>query len=210
MDRFLFRAKLKGLDTKQRLAMMRAVEAAPEARTFSHQDVLRVNHAVKLVTIPESVLKVYVDLCGHLNITDRTVVKALDVVRASAVFKGRGIAMLEDLTALGNCLSVSGDNASEKAFSDAMTATYAPAIRARGQCLDASLLSNRAAALRNMIDAAKTYAEIAAAAIEVREVESALTHFHIPENTHLIAAGQLQCQAAMNRADYLYNLENKE
>lgn len=201
-DRFLFKAKISKLtNAKDRLAMFN--ESKP-LRTFTHTDVLRVQEAVKRVVVPRAVLTTYVDMCGCLDITDRTVRRCIEVVKASAILKGRHIATLEDLTALSTCFIFSGDSKSEQKFSTAMQ-KYKDALASRDNDKKLFVVRARVAELRTMAAKCTTYEEITPVAIEAREAINAMHALKSPSNQDAVASAINGCEAVLNAADTLYN-----
>jgi MoxR-like ATPase len=210
IDRFLFRAKVQPLADKDRLLMLKAVKSTgnKDCPTFSLEDVRRVHEAVGRVVIPDGVLAVYSDLCGKMKVTDRTAVRALQVIRASAVFSGRAVAVVRDLAALETCFRVSGDASSTQHFA----ATFGPAYKTALQIAQASVTANslavRAKSLYAMAASAKSYAEVEQTALEAREVIAAATHFKLNENAEVMNRALAAAQYVITRADQLFAQES--
>lgn len=205
MDRFLFKAKITGLTRVQdRMAMFTSDSVS--VPKMSHTDVMRVYMAMQRVIVPEFVLLVYLQMCDTLKLTDRTVRKAIDIVKASAVMSGRTIAMLEDLTALELCFVKTGDNASEQAFGKAMQ-KYKEGLQKREVLVAASAVNSRVSQLASMVESAADYDVAMPAAIEIREAMQALNHIRCNENSHIVTQTLERCEKALNKADYLFNVK---
>lgn len=202
MDRFLFKAKITGLTRVQdRMAMFKS--DAVEVPKMSHVDIMRVHCALREVTIPEFVLTIYLRMCEQLKLTDRTVHKAIEVIKASAVFSGRKFVILEDLTSLELCFVKTGDNASEQAFGQAMK-RYKEGIVLRDSLTAASTISTRVAQLSTLLASAADYDAAMPTAIEVREAQNALQALRCDENKHIINPALTKCEALLNKADALF------
>lgn len=202
MDRFLFKAKITGLTRVQdRMAMFKS--DAIEVPKMSHTDIMRVNCALRDVTVPEFVLTIYLRMCEQLKLTDRTVHKAIEVIKASAVFSGRKFVILEDLTALELCFVKTGDNASEQAFGQAMK-RYKEGIVLRDSLTAASTISTRVGQLSSLLVNAADYDAAMPVAIEVREAQNALQALRCDENKHITNPALSKCEALLNKADSLF------
>lgn len=202
MDRFLFKARITGLTRPQdRMAMFKA--DAVTIPKMSHVDIMRVNAAMQTVVVPEFVLTVYLRMCEQLKLTDRTVRKAVEIIKASAVLSGRKLVLLEDLTALELCFVKTGDNASEQAFSNAMK-KYKEGLILRDSLSAASTVASRVGSLSSLLTAAADYDAAMPAAIEVREAQQALQALRCPENQHIIIPALTKCESLLNKADALF------
>lgn len=203
MDRFLFKAKIAGLTRIQdRAAMFRSDGiVVPEV---DHRDILRVANATQNVIVPEFVVDVYLRMCEQLKLTDRTVHKALDIVKASAVMSHRKFAILEDLTALELCFVKTGDSASEQAFSHAMK-KYKEGLTVRDALTAASTVSARVSQLATLMESAADYDAAMPIAIEVREAQQTLASLRCSDNQSIIDRATQKCETLLNAADALYN-----
>jgi len=205
LDRFLFKAKISGMTRKEDRRAMFAADSVVVPK-FSHEDVRRIISASKRVIVPAQVLDTYLEIVAQLKVTDRTVRRCLDVVRASAVLGGRSIAVLEDVASLDTCFIMTGEPKSEQAFSHAMK-QYAVARNSRDVLVGASVLSARVSQLHSMMSAAATYAAAYPLAYEIREAQAAATSLSsasIPGLNPMISGILHKCESALNRADTLY------
>jgi MoxR-like ATPase len=202
MDRFLFKAKITGLTRVQdRMAMFKSDDV--KIPKMSHTDIMRVYTAAKRVIVPEFVLTTYLRMCEQLKLTDRTVHKAVEVIKASAVFSGRDFVILEDLTALELCFVKTGDNASEQAFSNSMK-KYKEGLILRDSLTAASAIAARVGQLSTLLASAADYDAAMPTAVEVREAQNALQALRCAENTHIVNPSLHKCETLLNKADALF------
>lgn len=202
MDRFLFKAKITGLTRPvDRMAMFKSDSVVVPKMT--HVDIMRVHCAIREVTVPEFVLTIYLRICEQLKLTDRTVHKAIEVIKASAVFSGRKFVILEDLTALEMCFVKTGDNASEQAYGNAMK-RYKEGLVLRDSLSAASAISTRVGQLSSLLANVADYTAAMPIALEVREAQNALQALRCQENQHIIAPALSKCEALLNKADVLF------
>jgi len=200
LDRFLFRAKIEKLSRiEDRMKMLQA-PTNPNIPTLSFLDVKRVKDAMQKVRISDAVLEVYLRICEGLELTDRTVKKALDVVRASAVMCGRSTALIQDLSVLDVCFTVTNDKTSSQRFASAM-GVYAKAFEESLRASQGLVLNCRVNKLKDFSDAAITYADILPAAAEARE---ALHTFNAINSSGMAAS---VCEEILNKADRLYKIQ---
>lgn len=205
LDRFMFKSKIVGLSrTADRKAMFR-VHDKPLPK-FSHTDVLRLHWAMKRVTLPEHVLNTYLEVCSQLRLTDRTVRRCIDVVKASAVFRGSTVAALEDLTLLELCFVTTNDSKSEQAFGNSLK-KYKEALASRDSMVDASIVARRVSQLAQQLEgvtAADYESKALPIAFEIREAQAALSHLRTQDNAATVQSALSRCEATLNRADTLY------
>ena len=202
LDRFLFRAQVKGLSRKEdKKRMLTSVQT--EVPALSWRDVRYLNRARQNVEIPANLLDLYLDVCSGLSLTDRTLKKGLEVVRACAVLNGRTTARLTDLTALDTCYIVTNDRSSEQAFAKAFS-PYHTAYQEHEASVNLVLIENRLCYLERLIEDASDYEAIESAAIEAREAEAAARHYGTHATARIVSSITGQCKRIFERADYLF------
>ena len=197
LDRFLFRAKLEKLPRiEDRMKMLKADKNPISIPALEYSDIIRVNRAMRKVEINDHLLGVYLKICEGLELTDRTVKRCLDVVRASAVLSGRTTALVQDLTALETCFVITNDKTSAQKFGSAMT-VYGPALQSQQSKAHALIVSTRVTRLKQFADAAETYEDILPVSIEAREALGACTYLGAS------SVGAV-CESILRKADEMY------
>jgi MoxR-like ATPase len=208
LDRFMFKAKVGNLTRpKDRMAMFQADDV--DVPVMYNQDILRVNSALQHVKVPQLVLEVYLKMCEPLKLTDRTVRRAIDIVKASAVLRGRGIAMVEDLTELELCFVTTGNSVSEQEFCKAAQA-YKAGLAVVEAAANINVIRARVSGLFTLMKAATSYKEAEPIAIEVREAMGALLYMRTPETQSMTDQSSTVCEAILNMADAIYHKENSK
>uniref|UniRef100_A0A2C9LBR5 MoxR domain-containing protein n=1 Tax=Biomphalaria glabrata TaxID=6526 RepID=A0A2C9LBR5_BIOGL len=207
IDRFMFKAKVAPLTRLQDRRLM--FKTPPKVPTLAHADIMRIADAVQRVLVPEFVLDTYLQVCGALKLTDRTVRHCVDVLKASAVCRGSTIAALEDIPTLESCFVKTGDAQSEQAFGAAM-AKYKAALATRQVLTNAAILSQRVSQLATLLDGAADYAAAGPIAHEIREAQAALNSVRCPENAAVVQSSLQRCESLLNKADTIYFKENKK
>jgi len=212
IDRFLFRCKVEPLQSvadKKRMVANRLENEGKMPSTLYKRDIILLHRAMKRVRVSELVMDTYLAICEKIGgLTDRTVARAIDVVRANAALAGRRFTLVEDLSALDTTLRVVGDNQSASVFAKAMGSHYDHALRQEERISDVFLVYKRIRDLWTLAQDCETYADIYSIAIEAREAEDAITAKSIPECRHLREEGTKTCVAILSKADMMYTDEN--
>lgn len=174
MDRFLFRAKIKPLEGPGQLSKMLAAPKATNIPKINIADIQLLAKAAESVRISPDMIKVYVDVVSKITkVSNRTVMRCLRVLQASAIIDGRFNVSVEDLNVLTLCMGTTGDPASSKDVSSAFTgsAVYKDAAAMSGSVLTAYALYRRAIDLSRLMKSALKYEDEAAPlAVECREM----------------------------------------
>lgn len=203
LDRFLFRAKVEGLTQKADKRRMLIGYKNDTMEPVSWKDIRLLKNALTKVTISSDLLDLYLEMCAQLSLTDRTLKKALDVVRASAVLNGRTSAVLTDIMSLDTCFITTNDRTSEQRFAQATT-PYHKHHKIRESKSSMVLLSHRITYLDRLAQDATEYESIAPVATEIREAMQAISHFMCSEAAKLAAPLTKTCEDILRKADELY------
>ena len=215
-DRFLFRAKVTPLSDRDRRKML----ARPKVSvpTLTHQDIEVLYRACCAVRIPAAVLDGYSQVASGIpKITDRTVMRSLMIVKASALLRGSLIASPSDLAALEYCWSVSGDGASESDFGKALSPVINNYHSSKDVLLASSVVEQRANDLVKLAKAATTYAEIQVIAVEAREAAQTSPYLTMKVSQQSFGYAKIiamhdrtkmYCRQVIELANDLYTKEN--
>lgn len=217
-DRFLFRAKVAPLSARDRRKMLSRPKVV--VPTTTHQDIATLYQACLSVRIPDNVLDGYAAVASGIpKLTDRTAMRCLMVVKASAVLRGATIAEVRDLGALEYCWSVSGDGASESEFGKALSPIMDGYHSSKDILLSASLVEQRANDLVKLAKAATTYNDIQVVAVEAREVQATVPfltlkvsqqHHGYAKIVAMLDRAKLYCHQVTELANDLYIKENSK
>jgi MoxR-like ATPase len=209
-DRFLFRAKVSRL-TKQddRVQMLMSTLADKKEVSLVEEDISYLRALVPKVEIPEIVVITFANVCGELKITDRTMVKALDVIRASAVLSGRTRCKVSDLSALDTCFSVPGEPGSNKQLSQAMSKFYAVGVKAEDAVETCEALTVRTSSLLTQARNCANYTQVFPVAKEAREALNLIATMPSAVPDKYCKDSAARCEAVLNIADKLYADENR-
>lgn len=195
MDRFLFRAKIKPLEGPGQLSKMLAAPKATNIPKINIADIQLLAKAAESVRISPDMIKVYVDVVSKITkVSNRTVMRCLRVLQASAIIDGRFNVSVEDLNVLTLCMGTTGDPASSKDVSSAFTgsAVYKDAAAMSGSVLTAYALYRRAIDLSRLMKSALKYEDEAAPlAVECREMIEACRDLHSKSSSSSIGYDKL-------------------
>lgn len=206
LDRFLFRAKVQPLtrvDEKRKMIHGVEVDIPP----LDWRDVRYLNRMMKTVTVSTELVDTYLKICDGLKITDRTIKRCVDIIRANAVLAGRTKAVLEDLSVLDVCFVTTNDRATEQQYAQAAQA-YAQAYADRKKAAALVIICNRVSFLERAASAAESYEDMLPIATEAREAYNAIQHFSCAARQRIAGPSAQTCEEIMSRADAMYAEEN--
>lgn len=207
MDRFLFKAKLTPLSSKENRKLM-LLNRGGKVPTVSFRQVATIHKEVQRVAIPNHVLDVYLDICSGLKLTDRYIKKALDVVRANAVIEGRLVAKIADLSSLDCTFAVAGDSSSAVEWAKAFTSHYRPALAVEEQVANLRLISTRTHELKSMlediVEDGGSYDDVHAIACEAREASEVLKDFSSLHKSECYLRARQRIVSIYDTANTLY------
>lgn len=124
-DRFMFRAKLKGInDNGQMLEVLNSIyspEDKPKYRAMRLSEISVMQRRARTVRIHPSVLKDYTDFVCALRgagvkITDRRFVRGIPVLKAIAYIGGRAYVAASDIFKINSCMIYTGDDKQEALY----------------------------------------------------------------------------------------------
>lgn len=204
LDRFLFRAKVKSLDSiedKKRMLLL----SSREKSTISLSDLSYLQRMVKKVEIPDYVLQCYLQVCEGIcpAITDRRLRHALEALRASALLNGRKRATISDIGNLDVVFVTSGDRSSENAWGASLK-PYSTALEGQKARESIILLLYRLSQLRFLATQAEYYESIVDVAAEATQAKAALELLKGPLVGSKFNTGMKVVNEILELADSLY------
>lgn len=206
LDRFLFRAKVRSLESRSERQRMLLLEPATNKATISRSDLEYLQRSINRVKVPEHVLDCYLAVCEGISpcITDRRLRHALEVLKASALLAGRTRATVNDVGTLDVVFVTSGDRASENAWGASLS-PYSQALEDQGNRESFILLLDRLSQLRYLAIQAEDYAGIEDTAAETMKAKAALEMLKTANTSTMFNRGMKVVNEIIELADYLYN-----
>lgn len=201
LDRFLFKAKLSLLDSKNDILAMLSAKAKVSGG-ISFSDLQALQKRVESVTVPKYMMEVYVSLCTELGtLTDRTIKKGLAVLKASAVLNERSQVDPSDLSALQYCFCVVGDKSSELKFAAQMPSLLAKAKAEQIKALSSTVVVKRVASLSKEASKATDYSHIRDSAID------AVAYLKLESEGAISLAGESKAELRLivSKADKMFD-----
>jgi hypothetical protein len=207
LDRFMFRSVIHGLKkTSERRLMLDCNKV--DVPKVSLQDIRLIQKAVAKVHVPSSIKDTYLSVCEGLEITDRKVMHCLKVVQASAVLRGRCHAILEDIGSLYVCLAIPGNTKSEAQWGTALI-PYRDKVKQHKEELAVYACYLRSRVIAQAIDAATTYDDCVAWAIEAVTLSKAVDYYNTSTATSAHASeAKSRITKALEKATFLYHQDS--